>query len=161
MVAKLVDSEAEPSPATASPPASPSEPPKRPERPERPNVDRKARLLLEPKLPAKQPAEVRRGNWDEVFHLFDPETAKAEATRCIQCPAAPCLVACPVGNDIPASFWLLEQGDFDGAANVFRETSELPEMPADGSAPRSGSARAIASSARRASRSPSASSRRS
>ncbi len=128
MVAKLVDSEAEPLPAAASPPASPSEPPKRPKRPERPKVDRKARLLLELKLPDKQPPEVRRGNWDEVFHLFDPETAKAEATRCIQCPAAPCQVACPVGNDIPASFWLLEQGDFDGAANVFRETSELPEM---------------------------------
>ena len=48
--------------------------------------------------------------------------------RCIQCRAAPCTVACPVDNDIPGSLWLLEQGDFDGAANVFRETSELPEM---------------------------------
>ncbi len=122
MVAEVAGSEAEPAPTAASWPR------KRPERPERPQVDRKARLLLEPRLPDKQPPEVRTGNWDETFHLFDPETAKAEALRCIQCPAAPCQVACPVGNDIPASFWLLEQGDFDGAANVFRETSELPEM---------------------------------
>ena len=97
-------------------------------KPQPPQVDRKARLALPPNWPEKQPAAVRVHNWDEVYHLFDPETAKAEATRCIQCPAAPCTVACPVDNDIPGAFWLLEQGDFDGAANVFRETSELPEM---------------------------------
>ena len=113
-----------------SEPAAAREPSAKPERPkvDRPNVDRRARLLLEPNTPAKQAPEVRVGNWDEVFHLFDAETAIAEATRCIQCPAAPCQVACPVGNDIPAAFWLLEQGDFDGAASVFRETSELPEV---------------------------------
>ena len=128
MVTGLANGEAEPASPAASAQAPSQARPERPERPERPQVDRKARLQLEPNLPAKQPPEVRTGNWDEVVHLFDPETAKAEAMRCIQCPAAPCQVACPVGNDIPASFWLLEQGDFDGAADIFRETSELPEM---------------------------------
>ncbi|MPZ98172.1 MAG: NAD(P)-binding protein [Dehalococcoidia bacterium] len=112
-------------------PAQPDEPPDKPDRPakpQRPPVDRKARLGIPAKRPQKQPAEERTGNWEEVFSLFDPEVAKAEAMRCIQCPAAPCQKACPVHNDIPAAFWLLEQGDFDAAANVFRETSELPEM---------------------------------
>ncbi|MDA1062069.1 MAG: NAD(P)-dependent oxidoreductase [Chloroflexi bacterium] len=109
-------------PLEASAPAAPAA------QPERPEVDRKARLKLPANRPEKQPAETRVHNWDEVYHLFDPETAKAEAVRCIQCPAAPCQVACPVHNDIPGSLWLLEQGDFDGAANIFRETSELPEM---------------------------------
>ena len=98
------------------------------QRPQRPDVDRKARLQIPARRPEKQPPGDRTGNWDEVYSLFDAETAKAEAERCIQCPAAPCIRACPVENDIPGALWLLEQGEFDAAANVFRHTSELPEM---------------------------------
>jgi glutamate synthase (NADPH/NADH) small chain len=76
----------------------------------------------------KQDPEERRKNWDEVFLGFDLESAKVEAMRCLQCPTAPCQAACPVGNDIPGAFKLLETGDVNGAANIFRETSNLPEL---------------------------------
>ncbi|HLA19541.1 MAG TPA: NAD(P)-dependent oxidoreductase, partial [Dehalococcoidia bacterium] len=67
-------------------------------------------------------------NWDEAFLGYDLDTAVIEAQRCIHCPTAPCQEACPVENDIPGAFLLLERGDIIGAANVFRETSNLPEM---------------------------------
>ncbi|MBI4499013.1 MAG: NAD(P)-dependent oxidoreductase [Chloroflexi bacterium] len=77
---------------------------------------------------AKQPAAERRCNWNEVVLGFDAEHAVLEAQRCIQCPAAPCITACPLHNDIPGALWLAEQGDFLGAASKFRETSTMPDV---------------------------------
>jgi glutamate synthase (NADPH/NADH) small chain len=51
-----------------------------------------------------------------------------EAERCIHCPTAPCQEACPTDNDIPRALLFLEKGDINGAAAVFRETSNLPDM---------------------------------
>ncbi|MGB6838359.1 MAG: dihydropyrimidine dehydrogenase, partial [Dehalococcoidia bacterium] len=94
----------------------------------RPKVDRKARLKMPAQVMPKQDPQVRIHNWDEVYLPLDLEAAKAEATRCIQCPAAPCTEACPLHNDIAAALWLLENGDVLGAARKFHETSNLPEM---------------------------------
>ena len=93
-----------------------------------PQVDRKARLKIPAQVMPKQDPKERIYNWNEAYLPLDLEPAKVEATRCIQCPAAPCIEACPVHNDIPGAFWLLEQGDIVGAADRFRETSNLPEM---------------------------------
>jgi glutamate synthase (NADPH/NADH) small chain len=76
----------------------------------------------------KQAPDVRTKNWDEVFLGFDLESATTEAIRCLHCPTAPCQQACPVHNDIPAALLLLEKGDVNGAAETFRETSNLPEL---------------------------------
>jgi glutamate synthase (NADPH/NADH) small chain len=86
------------------------------------------RLAITGQKISKQDPTVRVQNWDETFLGFDMATAQVEAARCIQCPDAPCQAACPVHNDIPGAFRLLEIGDAVGAANVFRETSNLPEM---------------------------------
>ncbi len=70
----------------------------------------------------------RVAHFDEIYESVDLDVAMVEAARCIDCPSAPCMEACPVHNDIPKALMLLEDGDFMGAADVFRETSTLPEM---------------------------------
>mgnify|MGYP001400323680 CR=1 FL=1 len=86
------------------------------------------RLSISVQPVPKQDPEARKRNFDETYIGFDLNAAKIEASRCIQCPSAPCQEACPVNNDIPGAFALLEAGDILGAANKFRETSNLPEM---------------------------------
>jgi glutamate synthase (NADPH/NADH) small chain len=92
------------------------------------DIDRKAKFEIPPVKVRKQDPVERVENWEEVVQVFTVDEAVVEAQRCIQCPAAPCIKACPVHNDIPGAFALLEKGDIIGAANKFRETSALPEM---------------------------------
>ncbi len=89
-------------------------------------VHRKLAIPVQP-VPKQRPEE-RLLNWDEVYRGYDQETAMVEAARCIQCPTAPCQEVCPVHNDIPGALARLEVGDVHGAAGVFRQTSNLPEM---------------------------------
>jgi glutamate synthase (NADPH/NADH) small chain len=91
-------------------------------------IDRKARLQVPHQPVPKQAPEERVHNWLEVYEGYDLEAAKLEAFRCIQCPAAPCQVACPLHNDIPGALLKLEDGDVHGAAAVFRDTNPAPDM---------------------------------
>ena len=91
-------------------------------------IDRKARLRIPPHYVAKQTPFERIKNWDEVYFGYTPAPAMFEAQRCIQCPAAPCIKACPIDNDIPGAFAELESGRLIEAAEIFRRTSEMPEL---------------------------------
>ena len=91
-------------------------------------IDRKARLRIPPHHVTKQTPFERIHNWDEVYFGYTPEPAMFEAQRCIQCPAAPCIKACPIGNDIPGALAQLEIGRLEEAAAIFRRTNELPEL---------------------------------
>jgi glutamate synthase (NADPH/NADH) small chain len=90
--------------------------------------DNHRRLEIAVQPVPKQKPEDRVKNWDESYLGYSLEMAKVEAERCIHCPTAPCQEACPTGNNIPAALLRLEQGDIDGAAAIFRETSNLPDM---------------------------------
>lgn len=86
------------------------------------------RLAIPRMAPRQLSPDVRKRNWDEIYAPLDLNSARTEAMRCIQCPTASCQQACPLHNDIPAALRLLEAGDVFGAAEKFRETSNLPEL---------------------------------
>src|SRR3972149_10494950 len=91
-------------------------------------IDRKARLKIPPPPVPKQDPKQRVKNWQEVSLGYDLPAARLEATRCIQCPAAPCIKACPLHNDIPGAFLKLEEDDVLGAAEGVRDTNPAPDM---------------------------------
>ncbi|MFI5284557.1 MAG: NAD(P)-dependent oxidoreductase [Candidatus Dormibacterales bacterium] len=91
-------------------------------------VDRKERLKIPPQPIPKQPPAQRVHNWEEVCLGFDLASARLEANRCIQCPAAPCVKACPLHNDIPGALLKVEHGDPLAGADIFRLTSPMPEV---------------------------------
>ncbi len=92
-------------------------------------IDRKERVNKPfHDLSLRQPEE-RVCDFDDVVIAFDAERAKVEASRCIHCPdPAPCMVACPTHNDIPSAMWLIEQKRFKEAAQIYHQTSSLPEI---------------------------------
>jgi len=92
-------------------------------------IDRKARLRIPHQDVPKRPADQRIHDFEEVSLGYNAESAVVEAERCLQCPdPAACQSACPLHNNIPLAMWLIYHGDFVGAANVYRQTSNLPEI---------------------------------
>ena len=93
------------------------------------SIDRKKRAnspFFELEL---RPPEERVCDFNAVVISFDEERAKVEAARCIHCPdPAACTLGCPTHNDIPSAMWLIEQGRFKEAAEIYHKTSSLPEI---------------------------------
>ena len=86
------------------------------------------RQILSPRLDYR-PVEERIKDFDEACLGFSPEAARVEASRCIQCPSPqPCMLGCPLHNDVPAAMLEIADGNFLEAAAVFRQTSNFPEL---------------------------------
>jgi glutamate synthase (NADPH) small chain len=92
-------------------------------------IDRKTRARAPSLQQHLRPVEERLCDFDNVVLPMTPEEARYEASRCIQCPdPAPCVQACPAHNDIPSAMWLIEEGRFLEAAQLYRQTSSMPEI---------------------------------
>lgn len=84
--------------------------------------------VLTPRLDYR-PVEERIEDFDEACLGFSPETARVEASRCIQCPTPqPCMLGCPLHNDVPAAMLEISEGNFLEATTIFRQTSNFPEV---------------------------------
>jgi glutamate synthase (NADPH/NADH) small chain len=78
--------------------------------------------------PPKRPAAERIGDFREIYANFDEVTARAQASRCIQCPHPSCMTGCPLANRIPEWLALTAQGRFLEASAVSCATSNFPEL---------------------------------
>lgn len=86
-------------------------------------VEKKNRNLI-----PEQDPNVRAHNFDEVAFGFDAALAKDEASRCLNCPNAPCMKGCPVGVRIPEFLALVKAGEFEKAGKVIKSTNSLPSV---------------------------------
>jgi glutamate synthase (NADPH/NADH) small chain len=78
--------------------------------------------------PPKRPAQERVGDFREIYDLYDEATVREQASRCLQCPKPDCVAGCPLSNRIPEWLALAAEGDFLGAAEISRSTSNMPEI---------------------------------
>lgn len=88
----------------------------------------KERMAIPPQeMPQQDPIE-RARNMNEVALGYTAEMAKKEASRCLNCPAKPCVQGCPVKIDIPRFLAAAAAGDFAKALSVIRASSLLPAV---------------------------------
>jgi glutamate synthase (NADPH) small chain len=79
--------------------------------------------------PPKRAASERSCDFDEIYGLFDEATARAQASRCINCSDPGCVTkGCPLANRIPEWLALTAEGRFLEAATLSRSTSNMPEI---------------------------------
>src|SRR5262245_337055 len=78
--------------------------------------------------PPKRASDERVTDFRETYLLYDEATVREQASRCIQCPTPGCVAGCPLSNRIPEWLALAAEGDFLGAAEISRSTSNMPEI---------------------------------
>jgi glutamate synthase (NADPH/NADH) small chain len=78
--------------------------------------------------PEKEPAEVRVHKFGEIYAKFAPDSATAQASRCLDCGNPYCEWKCPVHNYIPDWFKLVQDGRIFEAAELNHRTNTLPEV---------------------------------
>ena len=76
----------------------------------------------------KQDHLERIRNFDEVALGYAVETAREEASRCLNCKNPLCNKGCPVGIDIPGFIKCIVEGDFSSGIKKIKETNALPAI---------------------------------
>ncbi len=82
-----------------------------------------------PRVPVReQDPKVRATNFEEVCFGYDKDEAMLEATRCLHCKNPRCVMACPVGLQIPEFIAKVKDGDIAAAAGIIAQDSSLPAV---------------------------------
>ena len=85
-----------------------------------------AKLNLNREPMAKQDPKTRGKNFDEVALGYSAEQAKAEASRCLQCPKHSCIDGCPVEIDIPGFAKAVLDDNMPEAVRILKDKNSLP-----------------------------------
>lgn len=80
------------------------------------------------KMPEMDPQERICYQDREVNLGLDVESARREASRCMDCVNPTCIEGCPVSINIPKFVKNIERGEFLEAAKTLKETSALPAV---------------------------------
>ena len=80
--------------------------------------------------PNRRPADLRVGDWQEVYLYKDFEEAelKAQASRCMDCGIPFCNNGCPLGNLIPDWNDLVYRNQWKEAIHQLHSTNNFPEF---------------------------------
>lgn len=76
----------------------------------------------------KRSATERAADFLEIYGLFDEQTAREQASRCIQCPNPTCVAGCPLCNPIPEWMLLTAEGRFLEAAALLGSATNMAEI---------------------------------
>jgi len=76
-------------------------------------------------LSAKLPAQIVAENMAELQSAYTPQEAAVEASRCLFCFDAPCIMACPTGIDIPSFIKKIETENIMGSARTILSANIL------------------------------------
>ena len=83
---------------------------------------------LDQETPPKRPAELRTGDFHEIYADYIAEKAAAQASRCSQCGVPFCQVHCPLQNNIPDWLKLTAEGRLEEAYELSQATNNMPEV---------------------------------
>jgi len=85
-------------------------------------------VALDREPPEKRAAEERRRDFGEIYEVFAPDEAAAQASRCSQCGVPFCQVHCPLHNNIPDWLMLTAAGRLEEAYEMAAATNTFPEI---------------------------------
>jgi glutamate synthase (NADPH/NADH) small chain len=83
-------------------------------------------FLIDRSDPPKRSAVERVADFLEITSGLDEESAREQASRCVQCPEPTCRRGCPLANRIPEWIALTAEGHFLEAAEICNSTSNMP-----------------------------------
>ncbi len=79
-------------------------------------------------LPPRRPVPVRVRDWSEVYEPFPEESARTQASRCMDCGIPFCHDGCPLGNLIPEWNDLVYRDDWHEAFERLHATNNFPDF---------------------------------